>query len=276
MQDKMERVLTLLYSAYVNSGGTIGAPQKQALIENGLGGMLAIEDGGTPNSGAGPPSVQALLGFNADDPDSPVVYNGEQASGFSDPAGIDFANDIGISYLKSPSLDQSLVRLNSLRSDDIDMTFDMSSSNSRPPTHSSNGKNSQNAYKVKEVDEIRRKNDNVNFSAASSSSSAAQPTGIAMVADFDPYVKNSSNVDSHDFQGKELTRIPSINDVLKNDNPSKRPKVEELSPLEQQEYDLLKRNQNTTLEKIDSLDATISNLLDFIDEGLEGHDMDEK
>jgi hypothetical protein len=37
-------------------------------------------------------------------------------------------------------------------------------------------------------------------------------------------------------------------------------------PIEQMEFDLLRRNQDLTLGRIDSLESTISNLLDFIDE----------
>lgn len=271
MQDKMERVLKLLYSAYVSSGGSIGAPQKQALIDNGLGGLLTIEDGGSHAKGEEPPSIQALLGFKADDPNSPVVYTGDHTSA-SDPAGIDFANNLGISYLKSPSLDHSLVRLNSLRSDDIDLSlsFDnIENSNKRPPVHSTQGPNS---LRSKGLDEYQYLANEINIEAASSSTSTSQPNGIAMDIGHINQKRNDSHNSSTSYQGESLRRIQTIDadttspSIEYDKNAPKRRKIEELSPLEQQEYDLLKRNQNTTLTKIDSLDTTICNVLDFIDD----------
>merc|ERR1719456_1333007 len=103
----MERVLKLLYNAYISSGGSLGAPQRQALIDNGLGGMLSIEDGGSHKNGGGPLTVQSLLGFNADDPNSPVVYSEDIGNGDS----TDLLSSVGSNFLKSPSLDYSLTRL---------------------------------------------------------------------------------------------------------------------------------------------------------------------
>ena len=43
MQEKMERVLTLMYSAYVSSGGAIGTLSRQNSIENGIKGLVIID-----------------------------------------------------------------------------------------------------------------------------------------------------------------------------------------------------------------------------------------
>lgn len=213
MQEKMERVLGLLYSAFVSSGGALGGTPRAGALENGGSGQfLAIKDGS--------PDVISEI-FK------------------------EFTTDSG------KQIDLSLSRLSSLRSDLDTPLFSSDATDARSFLASDLGDGS---YSVKYMQ-----------SQNGAASSAA-------------------------FQGKALCRLHSFDDSHITDDVNQNPRVEaifdddsEMSPKrvklsgiiegidnvipqEQMELDLLRRNQDVTLGRIDSLESSISNLLDFIDE----------
>lgn len=209
MQEKMERVLKLLYSAYISSGGTLGG-HSQTLIDNGLQGMLSIEDGSQVN-------MKSILG-DGYIADTPLDYS--------------------LSRMNSDNL--SLSRMNSLRSYDLD---DLFPSSSEPADDTSFGSSSQS------VKCLQSRN-------VASSSLAYQGKDLCRIHSID-----------NDAPINKLSKSASYQALLES-QPSKRLKIgdDNTSALQQQELDLLHRNQDMTLTRIDSLESTISNLLDFIDE----------
>jgi ferritin-like metal-binding protein YciE len=215
MQEKMERVLGLLYSAFVSSGGALGgAPRSgSGLLENGGSGQfLAIGDGTD--------SIMSDI--------------------FSE-----FTTDSG------KQMDLSLSRLNSLRTD---LGLPLLSSDT---SGSSVNFTADIADASQSVQYLQNRN-------VAASSAAFQGKGLCRLHSFD---------DSHLSESlAESSRVETILDV-ESEMSAKRAKLNSdgeevvvVGPQEQMELDLLRRNQEVTLERIDSLESTISNLLDFIDE----------
>jgi hypothetical protein len=213
MQEKMERVLGLLYSAFVSTGGALGGNPRAGALENGEAGhFLAIKDGS--------PDVISEI-FK------------------------EFTTDSG------KQIDLSLSRLNSLRSD-LDIPLFSSDATDARSFLSSDLEDGSHSLKYLQ---------NQNGAAGSA---AFQGKALCRLHSFD---------DSHIIDGvTESSRVETIFDGNAEMSP-KRMKlsdsiegIDNVNPQEQMELDLLRRNQDVTLGRIDSLESSISNLLDFIDE----------
>ena len=238
MQAKMERVLKLMYSAYISSGGALSNGHRQTVIDNGLQGILAIEDGSAVN-------MSSILG--------------------------EFGGGGAVNTTDSP-FEYSISRLNSLKSSVVDDSQDFSLSRLNSLLKSTDGDDF--------TDELSDPFLFDNSGSNNYGSSSGKPSITFLQG-------RNISATSRAFQGQELCRLHSLDDdgllgdpvVAQGSGPSKRPRVDDvadlgtnISQLHQQELDLLHRNQDLTLNRIDSLESTISNLLDFIDESFDGNE----